>query len=186
MRRSLLNTPRSFAREIFEIPKRAKVLLVFGGGSGSVAINHAVRSNLKTLTKKYFVLHVCGKGNVIHTNLKNYSQKEFITDMGAAYACADGIIARAGSGTVFEILALKKPALFIPLEGQTRGDQKENAEYFRRKGLCHVLPQSRLNELADGVEALFSDKALQENLSSRSVPFGNDCILNEIERALNL
>ena len=106
--------------------------------------------------------------------------------MGAAYACADGIIARAGSGTVFEILALKKPALFIPLEGQTRGDQKENAEYFLRKGLCHVLPQSQLGNLVDEVEKLFADKTLHDNLSSRSVPLGNECILNEIDRILKL
>lgn len=184
MRRSLLDASRQSAREDFEISKRAKVLLVFGGGSGSAAINQAVRENLKTLTKKYFVLHVCGKGNIVQTNLKNYLQKEFIADMGAAYACADAIIARSGAGTVFEILALKKPALFIPLEGQTRGDQKENAEYFERKGLCRVLSQNRLENLADEVENLFDDEKLKENLSSGAMLWGNDIILREIKRIL--
>ena len=186
MRRSLLDASKQSAREEFDIPKRAKVLLVFGGGSGSAAINEAVRKSLKTLTKKYFVLHVCGKGNTVHTNLKNYLQKEFIADMGAAYACADGIIARSGSGTVFEILALKKPALFIPLEGQTRGDQKENAEYFRRKGLCHVLAQSQLENLPEEVEQLFSDKKLKDELSSGAMLWGNDTIIKEMKRILEI
>ena len=184
MRRSLLNASPQQARTEFSIPKRAKVLLVFGGGSGSAAINQAVRQNIKALTKKYFVLHVCGKGNVVECNVKNYRQTEFIADMGAAYACADGIIARSGAGTVFEILALKKTALFIPLEGQTRGDQKENAEYFKRKGLCHVLPQSNLDDLVNEAESLFADKKLKENLDCCAVPLGNDVIIREIERIL--
>ena len=184
MRRALLNASTQKARESFSIPKRAKVLLIFGGGSGSAAINQAVRAHIKTLTKKYFVLHVCGKGNIVESNIKNYYQTEFIADMGAAYACADAIIARSGAGTVFEILALQKPALFIPLEGQTRGDQKENAEYFQRKGLCRILSQNQLEKLADEVENLFADKKLQENLASCSVTLGNDIIIRELERIL--
>ena len=184
MRRRILNASPQEARTEFSIPKRTKVLLIFGGGSGSAAINQAVRQNVKALTKKYFVLHVCGKGNLVESNIKNYRQTEFIADMGAAYACADGIVARSGAGTVFEILALKKPALFIPLEGQTRGDQRENAEYFKRKGLCHVLEQNRLDTLVEEVENLFADKQLKENLDGCAIPLGNDLILRELEQVL--
>lgn len=186
MRRSLFTLSKEEARKRLDIPKNAKVLLVFGGGSGSAVINKAVRGNLKILTKKYFVLHVCGKGNMVESNIKNYRQIEFIADMGAAYACADGIIARSGAGTVFEIIALKKAALFIPLEGQTRGDQKENAEYFRRKGLCHVLPQNRIESLVSEVETLFADKKLQENLTNCSLFSGNEVILREIDGILGI
>ena len=184
MRRRILDASPQAARTEFSIPKRTKVLLIFGGGSGSAAINQAVRQNIKALTKKYFVLHVCGKGNVVESNIKNYRQTEFIADMGAAYACADGIVARSGAGTVFEILALKKPALFIPLEGQTRGDQRENAEYFKCKGLCHVLEQNKLDTLVEEVENLFADKQLKENLACCTIPLGNDLIIRELERVL--
>ena len=186
MRRSLLSADKKEAKKRFGAPERKKTLLIFGGGSGSAAINQAIRENLKTLTNKYFVLHVCGKGNIIETNFKNYLQTEFIADMGAAYACADGVIARSGAGTVFEILALQKPALFIPLEGQTRGDQKENAAYFERKGLCHVLSQNQLENLTDEVEKLFADKELKEKLSSGATLWGNDAILREIKRVLRI
>ena len=184
IRRCIFNTSPKKAREAFSIPSKAKVLLVFGGGSGSAAINQAVRENIQALTKAYFVLHVCGKGNVVKSRIKNYHQVEFIADMGAAYACADGIVARSGSGTVFEILALKKPALFIPLEGQTRGDQKENAEYFQRKGLCHILPQSQLGDFVKEVELLFTDTQLKENLDCCTIPLGNDVILKDLEGVL--
>ena len=39
-------------------------LLVIGGSSGSVRVNEAIRSCLPELTKKYNVIHLCGKGNI--------------------------------------------------------------------------------------------------------------------------
>ncbi len=184
LRRSVLNATKAESRRKFSIPFTEKVLLVFGGGSGSEAINIALRNNLKTLTKTYTILHVCGKGNVIESNIERYLQFEFITDMGMAYACADLIIARAGAGTVFEILALKKPSILIPLEGQTRGDQAENAAYFQRQGLCYVLKQSHLDTLPQTIEKAFTDKGLKERLAQHGFISGNDVILREIKKLL--
>ncbi len=162
-----------------------KVILVFGGGSGSEALNRAVRKAVPALCKKYFVLHVCGKGNVLDTNLKNYRQEEYITDMGSAYACADLVVCRAGAGAIFELLALRKPAVLVPLEGQTRGDQLENAEYFREKGLCHVLRQNDLDLLEAAVEKALRDERLKRNLAANTLPVGNGNILYEIRRYLS-
>lgn len=185
LRRALFRTSRAAARIAFNVPHHEKVLLVFGGGSGSAPINEALRKNLKTLCSRYVVLHVCGRGNLIESNLKNYRQFEFIEDMGAAYACADLIVARAGAGTVFELLALKKPSLLIPLEGQTRGDQIENAAYFERRGLCHTLAQGRLDKLVQSVDAVDSDEGLKTRLSQTNFTNGNDVILAEIRKMVN-
>ncbi len=184
IRRSVLSGKRATARREWEIPKNAKVVLIFGGGSGSQAINEGVRKHLKALTERYFLLHACGKGNRVKTNLKNYRQFEFIADMGGAYACADLVVARAGAGTIFELLALKKPALLVPLEGATRGDQKENAEYFLRRGLCHVLPQSELNALPQKIEEVFADEGLKERLKNGGFSQGNARILGELSALL--
>ena len=180
VRPNLFLPTKNEARKQFGVSMKEKVLLVFGGGSGSKAINEAVRNNLPALTNRYFVLHACGKGNLIQSANKRYLQFEFITDMGMAYACADGVVARSGSGTMFEILALKKPAIFVPLEGQTRGDQAENAEYFLQKGLCHLLRQSELSSLPAAVDLLFQDEALQKKLADRNFSQGNEVILREI------
>ncbi len=184
LRRRILDADRKKARNHYGFSDKDKVILVFGGGSGSAAINAALRKQLKTLCERYAVLHVCGKGNLVETNLKNYRQTEFIADMGTAYAACDGVIARAGAGTVFEILALKKPALLIPLAGQTRGDQKQNADYFRHKRLCHVLPQENVDNLAQAIDELFTDTQLKNNLASSFFLCGNDNILREIRSIL--
>lgn len=184
MRKSLFSVSRRAARRQFGFTEKEKVLLIFGGGSGSAAINEAVRKNIKAITEKYSILHVCGKGNIVKSNVKNYVQTEFIADMGMAYACADAVISRAGAGTVFELIALKKPALLIPLSNQTRGDQKQNAEYFRRKGLCHVLSQEHLDDIVREIHLLFEDEALKSKLAECFPLCGNENILRELRKAL--
>ena len=186
LRRSLFHTTRAEARRKLEIPFHSQVILIFGGGSGSAVINEAVRKHLKTLTEKYYVLHVCGKGNVVKTTVKNYRQFEFITDMGMAYACSDLIISRAGAGAVFEILALKKPSILIPLEGQTRGDQQENADYFSQKGLCVTLSQSNLHRLPSCIDETLQNKTLQQRLNESDYGQGNEIILREIKKRLRI
>ena len=185
IKRSLLTASRAEARLRMGIGFDEKVLLVFGGGSGSASINQALRQHIKTLTEQFVILHVCGAGNTVDSNLKNYHQFEFISDMGMLYASADAVVARAGSGTVFEILALKKPTLLIPLEGQTRGDQKENARYFAQKGLCHVLTQSQLHRLTEEIQALFLDEGLRLRLRDSSFVSGNESILCALQQEQN-
>ncbi|MBQ9113696.1 MAG: UDP-N-acetylglucosamine--N-acetylmuramyl-(pentapeptide) pyrophosphoryl-undecaprenol N-acetylglucosamine transferase [Clostridia bacterium] len=184
LKRELFGVSSLQAKRKFGVPQEMKTVLVFGGGSGSEAINAALRSQLSSLTRRYFILHVCGKGNVIHTTYKNYRQEEFITDMGGAYACADLIVSRAGAGAVFEILALKKPAILIPLENASRGDQKENAAYFEKQGLCRVLPQPKLSQLDGEIASAFLDSKLQNTLKESNFRMGNDVIIRRLLQAL--
>lgn len=184
LRRSVLSATKAEARKKFNIPFDANVILVFGGGSGSQILNEGLRRCLKTLTERYYVLHVCGRGNTVECNLKNYLQTEFVLDMGELYACADLVVSRAGAGTVFELLALKKTAILVPLEGATRGDQKQNAAYFEKQGLCRVLPQSRLSKLLEEIDGAFADEGLKDRLAVNRFQAGNDNILREIRNIL--
>ncbi len=185
IRAELFGHSRSAAkRELCEGTSR-KVILVFGGGSGSEVLNEAVRKIAPKLAERYFILHVCGKGKTIDCRIKNYKQAEYLSDMGAAYACADLVLSRAGAGTVFELLALKKPSILVPLEGQTRGDQMENAAYFEKKGVCRVLRQSDLDCLAVEIEEALSDEKLKRNLAVFSYPLGNENLLHEIRQTVN-
>ncbi len=185
LRRSLFNATRIAAREQYGISQDEKVLLVLGGGSGSKALNTAVRSHIKALTEFCTVLHICGKDNRVESNIKNYIQEEFIADMGGAYACADLVLSRAGAGALFEIMALKKPAIFVPLAHASRGDQIQNAEYFRKKGLCRVLSQEDLHRLLPEIKAAFADKETFIRLQEHEEPNGTKNILAEIRKLLH-
>ena len=65
--------------------------------------------------------------------------------MADAYACANILISRAGSNTLCEILALRKPALLIPYPmGASRGDQILNAQSFDKRGYAKLLLEEDL------------------------------------------
>ena len=160
------------------------VLLVLGGGSGSKTVNDALRRRLPELLKKFNILHLCGKDNLMENPPEGYVQREYESDMGSAYACADLVLSRAGSNTVFELLALKKPALLVPLERASRGDQLENALYFERKGLYAVLREDMLDTLPDALEAAYGNAALKRALSESEIKSGTPEILELIRDTL--
>lgn len=186
LRRELFKKDRAAARKKYGLPERTKrkTVLFFGGGSGSKAINEALKKHLIPLCEQYDVLHICGKGNATHDRVKGYTQIEFETDIGSAYAASDLVVSRAGSNTIFEILALKKPSVLIPLQGQTRGDQAENAKYFARKKLARILLEKELDSLPEAIERALIDERLQGFLAVSDFSNGNDNILREIRRYL--
>ena len=162
VRRELFGGDRAAALSKYGFSGAKPVLLAFGGGSGSAALNAALEGALPDLLPRFDVLHICGKNGGCPAR-GGYLPLSFEKDMASAYACADYVLARAGSNTVFETLALKKPALFVPLENRrSRGDQVQNALYFRERGLCRVLRERELTpaSLARGGVAL---RAAEEN-----------------------
>lgn len=186
MREALFTRDRVEAKNCFRLDDRP-TLLVFGGGSGSKIINETLRMSVFELCKKLNVLHVCGKGNLAESNIYGYRQVEFITDMGLAYACADAAVARCGSNSANELLALKIPTLFIPLQNSaSRGDQVKNAEYFEGLGLCRVLGEKELTAelLKREIFRLFGDDKLRAALAESRVECGNEKIVNEIKLSL--
>ncbi len=181
IRREVLSGEKGRARRKYGFYGAKPVLLVLGGGSGSKALNDAVRAHLAALLKRFCVLHITGRGHTMSEVRADYVQREFENDMGSAYAAADLILARAGSNTVFEALALKKPALFVPLERGSRGDQAENALYFKEKGLCHVCRESELEGLPDALGALDADATLRHNLEVCEISSGTEKILEIVK-----
>ncbi len=118
-----------------------KVLLILGGSLGAQAINEAVVRNIDELTKRFFVLHVSGKNKAQKISHEGYKCFEYAEDISAFYAVSDIVVSRAGATAVFEISALKKRALFIPLpKGVSRGDQIYNADLAKEYG-AQVLAQ---------------------------------------------
>ncbi len=140
------------------------VLLVMGGSLGSQRINRAIREQLEALTETFQIVHLCGKGNVDPAlTSRAYRQFEYVTDeLPDLLAAADVVVSRAGSNSIFEFLALKKPMLLIPLPlSQSRGDQIANAESFRARGVADVLPEETLTgeTFLRAVSELYANRA---------------------------
>lgn len=125
-----------------------KVVLIMGGSQGSSVLNDAIRSNLPELIASFDIIHLCGKGKVDKQLIQivGYKQFEYVTtELPDLIHAADTIVSRAGSNSIFEFLALRKPMLLIPLSKQkSRGDQLLNANLFKEQGWAIVLEEEEV------------------------------------------
>ena len=132
------------------------VLIVMGGSQGSKVLNDALRDDIEAITQTFDVIHLCGKGNLEPSleNVNGYKQYEYVTEeLTHLLAAADFAVSRAGSNAIFELLALRKPMLLIPLSAaQSRGDQILNADYFKSLGLARVLIEEEVSTQPLSVE----------------------------------
>lgn len=164
------------------------VLLMTGGSLGAQSVNASLREALPTLLPHMDVLHLCGKGNLVHSmeGMKGYCQKEFLgPELPDVLAAADIVLSRAGSNTLSELLALHKPMLLVPYPlGASRGDQILNAACYEKQGLARVLPQESMtaSTLADALLLLLNERSkLITALESYPVKEGTDAVLALIE-----
>lgn len=125
--------------------RTARVVLFIGGSGGAAAINRAVDDALSSLVRDFNVVHICGQGN-LRSSSPGYRCFEFVDDIFDFFALADIVVTRAGANVCFELAAMGKRAVFIPLPaGASRGDQIENAKAFSSVSGAKIIEQSRLD-----------------------------------------
>lgn len=147
IRRTLFSGDKQAGLSFCGFGGQKPVILVMGGSLGAARINAAIWEGLSELTKQFEIIHICGKGNVkpeIH--VPGYKQFEYVNhELANLFAAADLVVSRAGANAIFELLALQKPHLLIPLsQAASRGDQVLNAESFAKQGYSLVLEESEL------------------------------------------
>lgn len=149
IRFKILNGDGQIIRQRHNISSHLPIILIVGGSLGAQSINEIVWKNINNLTSKYIILHIVGKDKMNKTleRQRNYYQIEFAPDIENYFTISDIVISRAGSNTIFELLALKKPMILIPLpkSNGSRGDQELNAQYFEDNHFASVIKQSELN-----------------------------------------
>ena len=161
-------------REFLEINDERPVLLVLGGSSGAKQINELVWANLDWLCEHFTVVHQTGLLNADSTTeqeLKSkyngrYKPHQFIYEqMPDVIAAADIILSRAGANSIWEAAVLSKPMVLIPLCGSgTRGDQVDNAEFFKQHGAALVLLGDEANDqnLRSSLEKLLDSETRKQ------------------------
>ncbi|RYZ57134.1 MAG: undecaprenyldiphospho-muramoylpentapeptide beta-N-acetylglucosaminyltransferase [Proteobacteria bacterium] len=147
------------------------ILLVMGGSLGAERINRALQDILPELVLHWQVVHLTGKGKSIPFSHPRYKSFEYINEgLEDIFACSDAVISRAGANSLFELKALKKPMLLIPLEIGSRGDQVHNAKSFEKQGWAMVLSEKDLSaeSLKAKLKLLTESKDQQIAAMSRS------------------
>lgn len=139
------------------------VLLAMGGSLGAQRLNELLRAALPLLLPRYDVVHLCGRGKRDEgLRAGGYVQYEYIEqELPDLFALSDIVLSRAGANAVFELLALNKPALLLPLpKASSRGDQLLNAAYFEKKGYALTLDQDTATpaQLAAMLDGLYQNR----------------------------
>lgn len=190
IRRELFSGIRQKGLDFLGFSGEKPIILVMGGSLGASALNEAVRGALPELCKRFDVVHLCGKGKLDESIGENpsYRQFEYISaELPDIMAATDLAISRSGANSVFEFLALRIPAIFVPLTAeQSRGDQILNAEYCEKKGYSAVMQQKdvtaesllkKVNEVYDGRQSYISSMQTDSTLD------GTDKVLEVILKA---
>ena len=132
-------------------------LLILGGSQGSKFLNDVVLRSLSFLLNDFNVVHQAGSKDfkTVQTiakvmaesgQLEGYHPYPFLNEwtLRRAYNAADLIISRAGSGSIFEIAALGKPSLLIPLPEAVVGrHQIVNAYTFSANGKRAIVVEEK-------------------------------------------
>jgi UDP-N-acetylglucosamine--N-acetylmuramyl-(pentapeptide) pyrophosphoryl-undecaprenol N-acetylglucosamine transferase len=132
------------------------VVFIFGGSQGAHRLNQAMGESLAhlgDLKEKLQIIHQTGDPDYDEVR-QGYGQAgmtaevhRFIRDMDRAYGLADLVLCRAGATTLFEIMALGKPAVLVPYPYAANDHQTLNARALVDAGAAMMVADGDLNGL---------------------------------------
>jgi len=193
IRKELLDGNKDEAKKAFKINSTKPIILIMGSSQGAQKINEIIINILPRLLEISEIIHMTGEKNFKETEKETQKSPDYHLfpflnpdELKCAYALADLIINRAGAGSIFEIAALGKPSILIPLPNSAQNHQKENAYEFSKISGAIVLEQENLtpNILLEQILNLLSNPQKMSEMSQKAKLFYNpataDLIRDEI------
>ena len=130
-----------------------KTIIFLGGSQGASAINNIalkVAPKLKELNIN--IIHQTGKNDF--QNIKDEYARlnidvdvfDFSTELLEKMNKADFAVSRSGASTLWELVALGIPTLFIPYPYAAADHQYHNAKYLYENDLCFLKREKELDE----------------------------------------
>ncbi len=169
---------------LYGFERALPTVYVTGGAQGSVQINTLVAAVLPWLLERANVIHQCGPAN--EAALRGHAEalpphlaaRYLLTGyMGAelpdVLALADVVISRSGAGTLAEVTALGKAAVFIPLPTSAGNEQAHNATHLQQAGAAVALiGDVTADTLREALAPLLADPVRREAMAARSREHG--------------
>jgi len=146
------------ARELFELPRCGPVLGVFGALAGATTLNEFVVDTWGA--EGPAILHQTGRRDyeLVRRRVRrpDYRVIDETDRFGAALAACDLVLSRSG-GSVWEIAAAGRPAIFVPYPFATGDHQALNAEHFVKAGGAIMVRELELESVPELVRSLLDD-----------------------------
>lgn len=186
IRREILEGSKKEAKSFFKLSLEKPVILILGGSQGAQRINDKILEVLSELLRNFEIIHQCGERNfkqvraeskvVITEDLEKYYHLfPFLREeeIKQAYAAADFIVSRAGSGSIFEIAAAGKPSILIPLPEAAQNHQVKNAYAYAENGSSSVIEEANFTShfFLEKLKYLFSHPEELEKMAKKAKQF---------------
>lgn len=181
IRKEIENFAHEGGYEFLKLNEKLPTLFIMGGSQGAQAINEVVLDALPMLLENYNVVHQTGAANlddvrgISSVSLHNSPLEDRYRIFGLLNALAlkmtagvtTLVVARAGSGTIFEVSSWGIPSILVPIPRDVSHDQTENAFSYARAGACVVIEQQNLTPhvLVAEVKRLIEDPELRKKMS---------------------
>lgn len=165
--------------KLLDRQKDVFTIFVTGGSQGAVAVNSVFIEALDIMKAKGInpvVIHHAGQYDYERV-VKEYSDRglkgeisAFIDDIPKAYESADIFIGRAGAGTIFELAAMGRPAILIPLPTSANNHQVLNAMALVKAGGAEMMMQNELDgeKLAEKLIEFMNNRDLLLEMAENS------------------
>ncbi len=189
IRKEILNNSISKIKgcQFFNLSDKKKTLLIIGGSQGARKINEAIIHNLdKLLGLGIQIIWQTGtssfeKANAMAAKKENISVHEFIYKMDYAYAACDFIISRAGAIAIAEIIAARKPAIYVPLPSAAEDHQAKNAMSLVEGKAGLIVKESEIFEVLPArLKELVEDNKLQNEIIGNLGMFAHPTATSDI------
>ncbi len=169
------------SRKYFGLEENRKTLLIIGGSQGALRINEAVAKHVEKLLASgiqiiwqtgRFSLEMAQRSLLNARFRDRVAVRDFINAMDKAYAAADVVVSRAGAIAIAEIVAVNKPAVFIPLPSAAEDHQTRNAKALVEKEAALLLEEKKApGQFFDVVYGLLKNNKKQEILKKNLKQF---------------
>ncbi|MDO8576528.1 MAG: UDP-N-acetylglucosamine--N-acetylmuramyl-(pentapeptide) pyrophosphoryl-undecaprenol N-acetylglucosamine transferase [bacterium] len=187
IRKEILNPAKEGGYEFLKLDPSVPTVFIVGGSQGARTINEIVLDALPALVSQFNVVHQAGTANLAEVSnvasvvLRNSPYVErykmfgllntFALRMAAGIATV--IVARAGSGTIFEIASWGLPAILVPIPEDVSHDQTENAFSYARSEAAVVIEQHNLSPhlLVAEIQRIVGDTALRAKMTAAARAF---------------
>ncbi len=182
----ILKGSKKEAKKEFGLRGNKPVVLIIGGSQGARKINNTILANLPRILENFEIIHQTGKNNfeqvkkeakVILSDslLECYHPVSFLAEqsLANAYAVANLVVSRAGAGSIFEISAVAKPSILIPLASSAQNHQVRNAYAYAKRGATLVIeePNFKPNFILERMKYLFDRPDKMKLMSKRAEEF---------------
>ncbi|MCX6736632.1 MAG: UDP-N-acetylglucosamine--N-acetylmuramyl-(pentapeptide) pyrophosphoryl-undecaprenol N-acetylglucosamine transferase [Candidatus Parcubacteria bacterium] len=186
------------------------IILILGGSQGAQTINDIILDILPDLIENAYVIHQTGQNNFVSVSqeakiifqeiIKNdalthdYRIIPFLEDtiqepnksLKINLWAADIIVSRAGSGAIFELAALGKPSILIPLPWASQDHQTKNAYEYSQNGAALIIESNNLTQhiLSELILNTISDEKKLKEMSEAALAFAKPDAAKQISQEI--